>query len=158
MQFSTQIYTNCFVNSSQFISWTNWVNFVKFLDNFWISCQVMADMKKVYDDFTIINLYDLRHELQIWTQELIFFSLDCQLLKISFFSCHIYSKREEDILASLLSLIWNDNKKLWLIFGFTSQVDPMNRIFNLLYLNSTSSMTKLLSFNDIYTWSIFTFK
>ena len=30
-----------------------------FTDNFWKSCQVMADMKKVYDDLTIINLYFL---------------------------------------------------------------------------------------------------
>ena len=29
----------------------------KFMDNCWISCQVIADMKKVYDDLTIINLY-----------------------------------------------------------------------------------------------------
>ena len=28
------------------------------MDNCWISCQVMADMKKVYDDLIIINLYD----------------------------------------------------------------------------------------------------
>ena len=30
----------------QFISWTNWVNSGKFVDNYWISCQVKADMKK----------------------------------------------------------------------------------------------------------------
>ena len=41
----------------QFISWTNWVNSGKFMDNCWISCQVMTDMKKVYDDLIIINLY-----------------------------------------------------------------------------------------------------
>ena len=29
------------------------------MDNFWISCQVMADMKKVYDNLIIINLYIL---------------------------------------------------------------------------------------------------
>ena len=29
------------------------------LGKFWISCQVMADMKKVYDDIIIINLYEL---------------------------------------------------------------------------------------------------
>ena len=40
----------------QFISWTNRVNSGKFMDNCWISCQVMADMKKVYDDLIIINL------------------------------------------------------------------------------------------------------
>ena len=27
------------------------------MDNCWISYQVMADMKKVYDNFIIINLY-----------------------------------------------------------------------------------------------------
>ena len=41
----------------QFIRWTNWVNFDNFVDNCWISCQVMADRKKVYDCLTIINLY-----------------------------------------------------------------------------------------------------
>ena len=40
----------------QFISWTNYVNSGKFMDNCWISCQVMADMKKVYDHLIIINL------------------------------------------------------------------------------------------------------
>ena len=28
------------------------------MDNVWILCQVMADMKKVYDDLIIINLYE----------------------------------------------------------------------------------------------------
>ena len=32
------------------ISWTNSVNSGKSMDNYWISCQVMADMKKVYDN------------------------------------------------------------------------------------------------------------
>ena len=32
-----------------FISWRNWVNSGKFMENYWISCQVMVDMKKVYD-------------------------------------------------------------------------------------------------------------
>ena len=27
------------------------------MDDCWISCQIMADMKKVYDDLIIINLY-----------------------------------------------------------------------------------------------------
>ena len=40
----------------QFINWTNWINSGKFIVNCWISCQVMADMKKVYDDLIIINL------------------------------------------------------------------------------------------------------
>ena len=29
----------------------------KFMDNCWISCQVMADMEKFYDNLIIINLY-----------------------------------------------------------------------------------------------------
>ena len=41
----------------QFISWTNWVNSGKFMENYWISCHVMADMKKVHNDLTMINLY-----------------------------------------------------------------------------------------------------
>ena len=41
----------------QFTSWTNWVNSGKFMDNCWISCQVRADIKEIYDDFIIINLY-----------------------------------------------------------------------------------------------------
>ena len=41
----------------QFISWTNWVNSGKFMDNCWISCQVMAGMEKFYDDLIIFNLY-----------------------------------------------------------------------------------------------------
>ena len=41
----------------QFISWTNWVNSGKFMDNCWMSCQVMADMEKFYDDLIIADLY-----------------------------------------------------------------------------------------------------
>ena len=40
----------------QFISWTIWVNSGKSMDNCLISCQVMADMSKVYDDLMISNL------------------------------------------------------------------------------------------------------
>ena len=50
--FFTQIYMFC-----QLISWTNWVNSGKFMDNCWISCQVMADIENFYDDLIIINLY-----------------------------------------------------------------------------------------------------
>ena len=50
-------YTNIHELFSQFISWTNWVNSGKFIDNYWISCQVVDDMKKVYNDLIIINLY-----------------------------------------------------------------------------------------------------
>ena len=39
-------YTNLHELFCQFISWTNWVNSGKFMDNCWISCQVMAGMKK----------------------------------------------------------------------------------------------------------------
>ena len=35
---------------------TDLVNSAKFMDNCWISCQVMADMKRVYNDLIIINL------------------------------------------------------------------------------------------------------
>ena len=49
-------YTNLHKLFCHFISWTNWVNSGKFMDNCWISCQVMADMKKVYDDLLVINL------------------------------------------------------------------------------------------------------
>ena len=52
-------YTNLHELFCQIISWTNWINSGKFLDNCWISCQVVADMKKVYDDLIIINLYQI---------------------------------------------------------------------------------------------------
>ena len=38
-------YTNLHELFCQFIIWTNWVNSGKFMGNYWISCQVMADMK-----------------------------------------------------------------------------------------------------------------
>ena len=50
-------YTNLHELFCQFISCTNWVNSGKFINNCLISCQVMAGMKKVYDDLIIINLY-----------------------------------------------------------------------------------------------------
>ena len=46
----------------QFISWSKG-KIGKFMDNSWISCQVMADVKKVYDDLININLYKIRHIL-----------------------------------------------------------------------------------------------
>ena len=51
-------YTNLHELFCQFITWTNWENTGKFTDNCWISCQVMADMKKVYNNFIIISLYN----------------------------------------------------------------------------------------------------
>ena len=39
------------------LRWTNCVNSGKLMDNCWIPCQVMAYMKKVYDDLIMINLY-----------------------------------------------------------------------------------------------------
>ena len=42
----TIFYTNLHELFCQFISWTNMVNSDKFIDNWWISFQVMADMKK----------------------------------------------------------------------------------------------------------------
>ena len=54
-------YTNLHELFCQFISWTSWVNSGKFMDNCWISCQVMADMKKVYDNLIIINLYNIKY-------------------------------------------------------------------------------------------------
>ena len=48
-------YTNLHELFCQFINWTNWVNSGKFMDNCWISCQVMADMKKVYDYLIILT-------------------------------------------------------------------------------------------------------
>ena len=39
------------------LSVSKWVNSGKFMDNCCISCQIMADMKKGYDDLIIINLY-----------------------------------------------------------------------------------------------------
>ena len=85
----------------------------------------MADMKKVYDDFTIINLYDLRHELQIWTEELIFFSLDWSVTENQFFL--VVKEKKIDILASFL--FWFEmTTKLRLIFGFTSQADQMSMV------------------------------
>ena len=47
------IYTNLHELLCQFISWTNWVNSGKFMENCWRSCQVMADMKKDYDDLSV---------------------------------------------------------------------------------------------------------
>ena len=35
------------------------------MDNCWISCQVMDDMKKVYDGLIIINLYQLSYPIII---------------------------------------------------------------------------------------------
>ena len=49
-------YTNLHELFCQFISWTNWVNSGKFMDNYWVSCQIMADMENFYDDLMIINL------------------------------------------------------------------------------------------------------
>ena len=49
-------YTNLHELFCHFISWTNWVNSGKFMDNRWISCQIMADMENVYNDLIIINL------------------------------------------------------------------------------------------------------
>ena len=58
----TIFYTNLHKLLCQFINWTNWLNSSKFMDNCWISCQIMADMKKVYNDLTSINLWSKAKE------------------------------------------------------------------------------------------------
>ena len=63
----TILYTNLHAVFCQFISWTNWVNSGKFMDNCWISCQVMAGIEKVYDDLIIVNLYRLKAPLHCST-------------------------------------------------------------------------------------------
>ena len=50
-------YTNLPELFCQLVSWKNWVNSGKFMDNCWISCQVMADVEKIYYDLIIINLH-----------------------------------------------------------------------------------------------------
>ena len=50
-------YTNLHAWFCQFINWTYWVNSGKFMYNCWISCQVIADIEKIYNDLIIINLY-----------------------------------------------------------------------------------------------------
>ena len=49
-------YTNLHELFCQFISWKNWVYSGRFIDNCWISCQIMDNMKKVYDNRIIINM------------------------------------------------------------------------------------------------------
>ena len=49
-------YTNFHELFCQFIiNWTKFGNSGKSLDNFWISCQVMADMEIFYNDLIIIQ-------------------------------------------------------------------------------------------------------
>ena len=63
-------YTNLHELLCQFISWTNWVNYGKFMENCCISCQVIADMEKIYDDLIIINLYQSqKFYLTFWPQK-----------------------------------------------------------------------------------------
>ena len=52
----TIVFTNLHKLFCQFINWTNWIKSGKLMDYCWISCQNMADMKKVYDNLIIINL------------------------------------------------------------------------------------------------------
>ena len=67
---SAFFYTNLHELFCQVISWTNLVNSGK-MDNCWISCQVMADMKKVYDNLIIINLY-LQKQKQFFCNSCLF--------------------------------------------------------------------------------------
>ena len=63
------------------------------MDNCWISCQVMADMKKVYDDLIIINLYATMFygELKLrkglaWLCCLAWYSISATIAKKSLFT------------------------------------------------------------------------
>ena len=40
------------------------------MDNCWISCQVKADIKKVYDDLIIINLYKIQEFGRMLTRKI----------------------------------------------------------------------------------------
>ena len=68
----TFFYRNLNELSCHFISWTNWVNSGKFMDNCWIPCQVIADMENFYDNLISINLYFYLYILfqnQLWCQQ-----------------------------------------------------------------------------------------
>ena len=53
----TIFHTNLHELFCLFISWTNRVHSGKFMDNWWISCQLMVDMEHFYDNLIIVNLY-----------------------------------------------------------------------------------------------------
>ena len=77
-------YTNLHELFCQFISWANWINSGKFMDNCWISIQVLADMKKVYNDLIIINLYDGKSPV-LWYHDT-FWQYSAQLYQSNGFS------------------------------------------------------------------------
>ena len=57
MQFFTQIYVNYFFSSS--IEQTGQI-----LVNLWTIAEVMADMKKIYDDLIFLSCTPIVHEIQ----------------------------------------------------------------------------------------------
>ena len=77
-------YTNLHELFCHFISWANWINSGKFMDNCWISIQVLADMKKVYNDLIIINLYDGKSPV-LWYHDT-FWQYSAQLYQSNGFS------------------------------------------------------------------------
>ena len=102
-------YTDLHELYCQLISWTNWVNSGKFMDNCWISCQVMADMKKKCDYIIIINLHVLFSFLF-----LICFSLLYFVYKIQFVS-DVYKPQ-------LISTRWWVGSREWWFFWYGKSV------------------------------------
>ena len=106
-------YTNLHELFCQFISSTNWVNSGKFMDNWWISCQVMADMKNFYDDLMIITLYPLNNfhvntKCEIVPQTLVYFTRKRRRKQISIV---VQLRLKKEILLNTCCLhttmIWN---------------------------------------------------
>ena len=107
-------YANLHELICQFISSTKWVNSGKFIDNCWISCQVMADMEKVYNDLIIINLYSYFEVIKLpgggwWVKNCTFF---CTSVHI--YDC-LYELRQYGKIFYLISIASQLN------YGFNSE-------------------------------------
>ena len=105
----------------QFISWTNWVNFGEFMDNCWISCQAMADVKKVNEDLIIINLYILCI-LNLWRNTNVLNDVTAAPFSMCFFTAVSWEKTPKTVqlwccyIAKLL--VWHSNKLAVLDYPF----------------------------------------
>ena len=110
-------YANLHELFCQFISWTNWVNAGKFMGNCWISCQVMADMEKVYENLIIINLYNIKYwQSMIRTHNivtsLLFIFLVFSFLGLQSFSCDFDANCDGNFFVNSCGHL------LWWFFGW----------------------------------------
>ena len=114
----TIFFTNLHKLFCQFVNWTNWVNFGKFMDNCWISCQVMVDIKKFMTISQLSTCNTLLSLIQLFMNKSLVAFAAIQIIVPTYISPYLFPN-----LSRRLSL---------LKFRYSEKVSKVSSIFHFL--------------------------